>query len=87
MNQAATTRPPLPPFDAASAAQKARMAEDAWNSRDPREQLCVEQEVLPQRLARGEAMTRDDVAQRRQSIVGQGIGGSRGAWGSPFNSC
>ena len=28
-------RPPLPPFDAASAAQKARMAEDAWNSRDP----------------------------------------------------
>jgi len=29
------SRPPLPPFDAASAAQKARMAEDAWNSRDP----------------------------------------------------
>jgi nuclear transport factor 2 (NTF2) superfamily protein len=28
-------RPPLPPFDDASAAQKARMAEDAWNSRDP----------------------------------------------------
>lgn len=28
-------RPPLPPFDATSAAQKARMAEDAWNSRDP----------------------------------------------------
>jgi uncharacterized protein len=28
-------RPPLPPFDAVSAAQKARMAEDAWNSRDP----------------------------------------------------
>jgi nuclear transport factor 2 (NTF2) superfamily protein len=30
-----TARPPLPPFDAATAAQKARMAEDAWNSRDP----------------------------------------------------
>ena len=29
------TRPPLPPFDAGTAAQKARMAEDAWNSRDP----------------------------------------------------
>ena len=29
------TRPPLPPFDAASAAKKARGAEDAWNSRDP----------------------------------------------------
>jgi nuclear transport factor 2 (NTF2) superfamily protein len=29
------TRPPVPPFDTASAAQKVRMAEDAWNSRDP----------------------------------------------------
>lgn len=28
-------RPPLPPFDAETAAKKARMAEDAWNSRDP----------------------------------------------------
>jgi len=28
-------RPPLPPFDAASAAQKVRLAEDAWNTRDP----------------------------------------------------
>ena len=28
------SRPPLPPFDAESAAKKARMAEDAWNSRD-----------------------------------------------------
>ena len=27
-------RPPLPPFTADTAAQKARMAEDAWNSRD-----------------------------------------------------
>lgn len=29
------TRPPLPPFDAALAALKVRLAEDAWNSRDP----------------------------------------------------
>lgn len=29
------SRPPLPPFDSETAAQKARMAEDAWNSRDP----------------------------------------------------
>ena len=29
------TKPPLPPFDDASARQKVRMAEDAWNSRDP----------------------------------------------------
>jgi len=28
-------RPPLPPFTAATAAQKARMAEDAWNTRSP----------------------------------------------------
>jgi uncharacterized protein len=29
------SRPPLPPFTADTAAQKARMAENAWNSRDP----------------------------------------------------
>jgi hypothetical protein len=28
-------RPPLPPFTAETAEQKARIAEDAWNSRDP----------------------------------------------------
>ena len=28
-------RPPLPPFTLETAAQKVRMAEDAWNSRDP----------------------------------------------------
>lgn len=27
--------PPLPPFSAEDAAKKARLAEDAWNSRDP----------------------------------------------------
>src|SRR5438270_7189697 len=30
-----TTRPPLPPFTQETAIQKVRMAEDAWNSRDP----------------------------------------------------
>jgi len=29
------SRPPLPPFTAETAAQKVRMAEDAWNTRDP----------------------------------------------------
>jgi nuclear transport factor 2 (NTF2) superfamily protein len=29
------TRPPLPPFDAESAAKKVQAAEDAWNTRDP----------------------------------------------------
>jgi nuclear transport factor 2 (NTF2) superfamily protein len=28
-------RPPIPPFTAETAAEKARLAEDAWNSRDP----------------------------------------------------
>jgi nuclear transport factor 2 (NTF2) superfamily protein len=30
-----SVRPPLPPFTRETAAQKARLAEDAWNSRDP----------------------------------------------------
>lgn len=29
------SRPPLPPFDQDTARQKARLAEDAWNTRDP----------------------------------------------------
>jgi nuclear transport factor 2 (NTF2) superfamily protein len=29
------SRPPLPPFTDKTAAEKARLAEDAWNSRDP----------------------------------------------------
>ncbi len=29
------SRPPLPPFTLESAAQKVRLAEDGWNSRDP----------------------------------------------------
>ena len=29
------TKPPVPPFTAETAAQKVRMAEDAWNTRDP----------------------------------------------------
>jgi nuclear transport factor 2 (NTF2) superfamily protein len=33
---AEAARPPLPPFTAESAAQKVRMAEDGWNSRDPK---------------------------------------------------
>jgi nuclear transport factor 2 (NTF2) superfamily protein len=29
------SRPPFPPFDAVTAAEKVRMAEDGWNGRDP----------------------------------------------------
>src|SRR6476620_11512461 len=35
MSEQEKSRPPLPPFDATSAAQKVRMAEDAWNTRSP----------------------------------------------------
>lgn len=36
MNAPTESRPPFPPFTAETAAQKVRMAEDAWNSRDPK---------------------------------------------------
>ena len=35
MSEQEKPRPPLPPFDATTAAQKVRMAEDGWNTRDP----------------------------------------------------
>lgn len=35
MKVLALDRPPLPPFTAETAAQKARLAEDGWNGRDP----------------------------------------------------
>ncbi len=34
-NISESPRPPLPPFDEESAKAKVRMAEDAWNTRDP----------------------------------------------------
>jgi nuclear transport factor 2 (NTF2) superfamily protein len=35
MSTTENPKPPLPPFDATTAAQKVRAAEDAWNSRNP----------------------------------------------------
>ena len=35
------TRPPLPPFTYETATQKVRMAEDAWNTRDPARVVLV----------------------------------------------
>ncbi len=35
MSTPSPNRPPLPPFTRESAVQKVRLAEDAWNSRDP----------------------------------------------------
>jgi hypothetical protein len=40
MTQTNEARPPFPPFNAESAVQKVRMAEDAWNTRDP-ERVCL----------------------------------------------
>lgn len=36
MNAPTEPRPPLPPFTRETATQKVRMAEDGWNSRDPK---------------------------------------------------
>lgn len=35
MSSTDTAKPPFPPFDEESAARKVRLAEDAWNTRDP----------------------------------------------------
>jgi len=35
MQELTMSRPPLPPFTAETAAQKVRLAEDAWNTRNP----------------------------------------------------
>lgn len=35
MNTSSQQRPPLPPFSLEDAVKKVRMAEDAWNTRDP----------------------------------------------------
>ena len=35
MNNAPENKPPLPPFNLETATQKVRLAEDAWNSRNP----------------------------------------------------
>lgn len=35
------TKPPLPPFTLETAIQKVRMAEDAWNTRDPERVILV----------------------------------------------
>ena len=35
VNPMDNSRPPLPPFDGAGAARKVRLAEDAWNTRNP----------------------------------------------------
>jgi len=38
-------KPPLPPFTPDTARQKVRMAEDAWNTRDPDKVVSADREV------------------------------------------
>lgn len=56
------TRPPVPPFDEETAARKARMAEDAWNTRDP---VRVAQAYTPDSRWRN----RDEIFSGRDAIV------------------
>ena len=56
------TIPPVPPFDEETAALKARTAEDAWNSRDPRR---VAQAYTPDSRWRN----RDEMFSGRDAIV------------------
>ena len=56
-------RPPLPPFTAETARQKARAAEDGWNSRDP---ARVSLAYTPDSVWRN----RDEFITGREAIVG-----------------
>lgn len=55
-------RPPFPPFTAETAARKARMAEDAWNSRDPERVSLAYTEDCPWR-------NRAEIFRGRDAIV------------------
>ena len=55
-------RPPLPPFDEAGALRKVRLAEDAWNGRDP---VRVSLAYTPDSRWR----TRSEIFQGRDRIV------------------
>jgi nuclear transport factor 2 (NTF2) superfamily protein len=56
------SRPPLPPFTEETAAQKVRLAEDAWNSRDPER---VAQAYTP----RGQWRNRAEFIDGREAIL------------------
>jgi nuclear transport factor 2 (NTF2) superfamily protein len=56
------SRPPFPPFDSESAVRKARLAEDAWNTRDP-------SHVVQAYTADSEWRDRDEVFAGRGAIT------------------
>lgn len=55
-------RPPIPPFTSESAAQKVRLAEDGWNSRDPI-RVCLAYTVDCRWRNRAESVTGRDAIQ------------------------
>ncbi|HEV7310127.1 nuclear transport factor 2 family protein [Ensifer sp.] len=57
------TRPPLPPFSAASATEKVRLAEDGWNSRNPEKVALAYSEESQWR-------NRSEFVSGRKAIVG-----------------
>jgi nuclear transport factor 2 (NTF2) superfamily protein len=63
MTATPTSRPPLPPFTRETAAQKVRMAEDAWNTREP-ERVALAYTIDSQWRNRAEFLTgRDAIVQ------------------------
>jgi nuclear transport factor 2 (NTF2) superfamily protein len=56
------SRPPFPPFDRSDAVQKIRMAENAWNSRDPEKVSLAYTPDCPWR-------NRDEFFRGREAIV------------------
>jgi len=56
------SRPPLPPFTAETASQKARLAEDAWNTRDP-------SRVVPAYTSDSRWRNRSEIFSGRDAIV------------------
>lgn len=56
------TRPPLPPFEMDTARQKVRMAQDAWNTRDPERVALAYTEQSQWR-------NRDEFLQGRAAII------------------
>lgn len=55
------SRPPLPPFTQASAAEKIRLAEDGWNSRDPERVALAYTEDCPWRNRAEFIQGREDI--------------------------
>ena len=62
MSAVTTQRPPLPPFTRETATQKVRLAEDAWNSRDP-------EKVAPAYTVDSRWRNRSEFVSGRQEIV------------------